>query len=254
MDDVRITTRYEGKDFRGTMYSTVHECGHAIYGLQVGQNLAYTPIERGASLGVHESQSRFWENAVGRSREFIHHVMPTLKENLPFLEPYTEERVYNYFNSVKASKIRVEADELTYNFHIALRYDIEKRLISGDISASDLPSLWNDTLDKYLGIRPENDAEGVLQDIHWSGASIGYFPTYSMGNVLVGVIWKALGGSGPLAGMVERGEFVQLREWLQQKIHRFGATYAPKELLRRSFGTGYDPEPLVAYLEGKYLT
>ena len=253
LNDVRITTRYEGKDFKATMYSTVHECGHAIYGLQIGEGLAGTPIERGASLGIHESQSRFWENAVGRSMEFLRLTMPTLRENLKFLAPYNEDQIYRYFNSVRPSKIRVEADELTYNFHIALRYDIEKRLISGEVSASDLPSIWSETLEKYVGIRPNNDAEGVLQDIHWSGASIGYFPTYSMGNVLVGVIWKALGGNEKLSGMVQRGEFMQLRSWLEQKIHRYGATYSPKELLSRSFGTGYDPEPLIGYLEQKFL-
>lgn len=253
MNDVRITTRYEGKDFKGSLYATIHECGHAIYGLQIDEALALTPVERGASLGVHESQSRFWENAVGRSREFIHRMMPMLKENLSFMGSYSEEQAYSYFNAVRPSKIRVEADELTYNFHIALRYDIEKRLISGEINASDLPSIWSETLEKYLGITPKNDAEGVLQDIHWSGASIGYFPTYSIGNVLVGVIWKALGGNDKLSGMVQRGEFPQLKSWLREKVHRHGSIYAPKELLKMNFGAGYDPEPLVSYLEQKFL-
>ncbi len=250
-DDVRITTRYEGVDFKATMYSTVHESGHAIYQLQIGDGVLYTPLDRGVSNGVHESQSRFWENAVGRSRQFVHLVMPTLKENLGFLGAYSEGQVYEYLNSVKPSMIRVDADELTYNFHIMLRYDIEKRLIAGDISVADLPSIWNDTMEKYLGLRPGNDSEGVLQDIHWSQGSMGYFPTYSMGNVLVGVIWRALGSE--LGGMVERGEFMRLRDWLKEKVHRYGATYPPKELLRRSFGTGYDPEPLMSYLEQKFL-
>jgi len=149
--------------------------------------------------------------------------------------------------------IRVDADELTYNFHIALRYDIEKRIIAGEIAPSELPSIWNDTMEKYLGLRPRNDGEGVLQDIHWSGGSIGYFPTYSLGNVLAGIIWKSLGGRSGLGARVEKGEFMQLRAWLEDKIHKYGATYPPKELLNRSFGTGYDPAPLMSYLEQKFL-
>lgn len=250
-DDVRITTRYEGVDFKATMYSAIHESGHAIYELQIGDGYAFTPLSRAASLGVHESQSRFWENAVGRSREFVHLVMPMLRENLGFLGPYGEDQVYTYLNKVKPSMIRVDADELTYNFHIMLRYEIEKRLLTGEISVADLPSVWNDTMEKYLGLRPTNDAEGVLQDIHWSQGSMGYFPTYSMGNVLVGVIWKALGKEFP--AMLERGEFVRLRGWLKEKVHKYGATYPPKELLRRSFGSGYDPAPLMGYLERKFL-
>ncbi len=250
-DDVRITTRYEGTDFKATMYSTIHESGHAIYELQAGEGFYHTPVDRSASYAIHESQSRFWENAVGRSREFIHLFTPTLKKNLSFLGPYTEEKVYEYVNSVRPSLIRVDADELTYNFHIMLRYDIEKRLLAGEVSVSELPSLWGDMMEKYLGVRPANDAEGVLQDIHWSQGSMGYFPTYAMGNVLVGVIWKYLGKD--FGEMVGKGEFMQLRGWLKEKVHRYGAVYPPKELLKRSFGTGYDPEPLVGYLERKFL-
>lgn len=250
-DDVRITTRYEGTDFKAAMYSTVHESGHAIYELQIGDGYAFTPVGRPASFGVHESQSKFWENAVGRSREFVHLVMPMLRENLGLLGPYGEDQVYAYLNEVKPSMIRVDADELTYNFHIMLRYDIEKRLLAGEVSAADLPSIWNDAMEKYLGLRPANDTEGVLQDIHWSQGSMGYFPTYSMGNVIVGVIWKTLGKELP--AMVERGEFVRLRGWLKERVHKYGAMYPPKELLKRSFGSGYEPEPLVDYLEQKFL-
>jgi carboxypeptidase Taq len=250
-DDVRITTRYEGVNFKATMYSTIHESGHAIYELQIGEDLLHTPVCRPASLGIHESQSRFWENAVGRSKEFVNVIMPTLKENLGFIAGYDAASVYEYLNAVKPSLIRVDADELTYNFHIMLRYEIEKRLLTGEIPVSDLPAVWDDTMEKYLGLRPANDAEGVLQDIHWSQGSMGYFPTYSMGNVLVGVIWRSL--RGELAGMVERGEFMQIRGLLRDRLHRHGATYAPKDLLRRSLGTGYDPAPLVEYLQQKFI-
>lgn len=253
-NDVRITTRYEGKNFKSTMYSTIHECGHAIYNLQIGEELRQTPIGRGASLGIHESQSRFWENAVGRSEEFVKLVLPAIRENLPALLTYDEAQVYYYLNSVRPSPIRVDADELTYNFHIALRYEIEKRLLAGEVSPSELPSIWNGTVDTYLGLRPKDDSEGVLQDIHWSHGSIGYFPTYSMGNVLLGVIWKNLGENAGLETKVAGGEFLQLRNWLLEKIHKVGATYAPKELLMRSFGEGYNPEHLVRYLEQKFLS
>ncbi|HYB06820.1 MAG TPA: carboxypeptidase M32, partial [Nitrososphaerales archaeon] len=182
-DDVRITTRYEGVNFKSTLYSTIHESGHAIYGLGVDKKLAYTPVDDGASYGIHESQSRFWENVVGRSREFVRLVDPLLRENLPFLRGHEDEDLYRYFNTVRKSFIRVDADELTYNFHTALRYEVEKKVIAGEVGVSELPSLWSDTFDEYLGMRPKNDAEGVLQDIHWSGGSFGYFATYTLGNV-----------------------------------------------------------------------
>lgn len=252
-DDVRITTRYEGRNFKGSTCAVVHECGHAIYNLQLGKDLAYTPSGHGASFAIHESQSRFWENAVGRSREFVRLVMPALKENLTFMSSFDEEAVYRYLNLVKPGYIRVEADELTYNFHIALRYDLEKRLLTGGVSVSDLPSVWDDTTEDLLGVRPRNDAEGVLQDIHWSHGSMGYFPSYSLGNIVVGVIWKSLGDGEKLRESVGRGDLAFLRRWLEQKVHRYGSTYAPKELLKRSFGEGYNPDRLVKYLEKKFL-
>lgn len=253
-DDVRITTRYEGKDFAKSTFGTIHESGHGIYELQIEEKLEYTPIGVAASTAFHESQSRFWENIVGRSKAFVSLVTPMLKDELNFLGKYNDEELYMYFNRVRPSLIRVEADELTYNFHTALRYDLEKKLLAGDIRASELPSTWNETMQDYLGVKPENDAEGVLQDIHWSGGSFGYFPTYSLGNVLAGMIWHNIRDDIELDKTIRNGDFAPIKAWLYEKIHKYGATYPPKELTKRSFGESFNPDRLVQYLEWKYLS
>ncbi|HUK50525.1 MAG TPA: carboxypeptidase M32 [Terriglobales bacterium] len=253
IDDVRITTRYEGEDFKASVYSTVHESGHAIYQLQADPALEYTPLANGASLGMHESQSRFWENIVGRSREFIKLLFPTLKGNLSFVAKYNEEDMYRYFNSVKPSLIRVEADELTYNFHIILRYELEKKMIGGDIEVSELPSVWNDMMERYVGIRPENDAQGVLQDVHWSGGLIGYFATYSLGNVIGGMFYNRIEQDMNLKDTIAKGELGKIKGWLKEHLHKYGAVYSPKEMQTRLFGEQYNPKWLVSYLEEKYL-
>jgi carboxypeptidase Taq len=251
IEDVRITTRYEGKDFKASLYSTVHESGHAIYDLQIDPSLDYTPLSRATSLGVHESQSRFWENFIGRSREFTKLVYPTLKANLPFVAPYSEDEVYRYVNSVKRSLIRVDADELTYNFHIMLRYELEKKLIGGEIEVSEAPSMWNDLMEKYLGVRPQS--EGILQDVHWSGGMIGYFATYSLGNIIAGMFYNRIRRDMDLKATVAKGEFGKVKAWLKEKIHRHGAIYSPKELQTKLFGEQYNPQWLISYLQEKYV-
>ena len=252
-DDVRITTRYEGVDFKSTLFSTIHESGHALYELQLPDKLRFTPAGNAASLGFHESQSRFWENVVGRSKEFTKVVNPILKKNLPFVNKYSPEQLYFYFNTVRRSLIRVDADELTYNLHIALRYELEKKIIAGEASVSELPSMWNDTCEDYLGIRPRNNAEGILQDIHWSGGSLGYFPTYSLGNVILGMIWHKLGDGELVRESLGRGDIMKLRRWLQANIHRYGAVYSPKVLQTRLFGEWYNPDRLMDYYATKYI-
>lgn len=252
-DDVRITTRYEGVNFKSTLFSTIHESGHALYDLQLGDKLRYTPVANGPSLGLHESQSRFWENVVGRSKEFTKLVNPLLKKNLPFVSRYSPEQLYLYFNTVRKSLIRVDADELTYNLHIALRYELEKKMLSGDVSVSELPEVWNDMFEDYLGMRPKNDADGVLQDIHWSGGSLGYFPTYSLGNVVLGMIWHKMGDGELVRKSVGKGDLMQLRKWLRVNIHRWGAVYSPKELQMKLFGEAYNPDSLLEYYEAKFL-
>ncbi len=253
-DDVRITTRYEGVNFKSTLYSTIHESGHAIYGLGVDKKLAYTPVDDGASYGIHESQSRFWENVVGRSREFVRLVDPLLRENLPFLRGHEDEDLYRYFNTVRKSFIRVDADELTYNFHTALRYEVEKKVIAGEVGVSELPSLWSDTFDEYLGMRPKNDAEGVLQDIHWSGGSFGYFATYTLGNVVAAMIWHKMRNGALIRDALQKGDIMELKAWLGAHIHRCGSIYAPKELQQRVFGEAYNPDRLLEYLNAKFAS
>ena len=252
-DDVRITTRYEPKDFRASMFGLIHECGHALYELQVEHQLDLTPTGGGVSSGIHESQSRFWENIVGRSRQFTPLVYPLLKKNLDILDGYGEDQVYSYFNTVRPSLIRVEADELTYNFHIAMRYELEKKLLEGKISVAELPSVWNDMIEDYLGKRPPDDAQGVLQDVHWSWGQYATFPSYSLGNVVAGMLWNTLTKKGLLPVKDEKSLSL-LKSWLAENLHKPGATYPPKELLTRVFGKGYDPSGLVGYLEDKYLS
>jgi carboxypeptidase Taq len=253
VNDVRITTRYEGKSFRSSMFATIHECGHAIHGLQVDPELDYTPIRMGPSSGIAESQSRFLENMVGRSKEFARVSLPLLKKRLDFLPPYDERSLYVYFNLVRPSLIRVDADELTYNFHIALRYEIEKKVMKGDLGVNEIPSMWNETIDGYLGVEPNNDSEGALQDIHWSSGSIATFPSYTIGNVVDGMILRAIRRDFDLSERISAGDFLSIRNWLGERIHRWGGTYSPKELLKRNFSEEYNPEPLTEYLETKYV-
>lgn len=250
VNDVRITTRYEGKDFKQTIFSTIHESGHAIYELGLDPSLQGQPVGTAVSSGIHESQSRFWENIIGRSRQMTEKIYEILRKHLTFVGDSSPSEIYDYFNIVRPSLIRVDADELTYNFHIFVRYTLEKQLIEGKIDASDVPSMWDDLIEKNLGVRPKNDTEGCLQDIHWSNGSFGYFPTYTLGNVVAGTLWA----SAPwLYDSVAEADFHRIKTYLGEKIHRLGSIYPPKELLRRSFGKEYYPRDLVRYLEQKYL-
>ncbi len=253
--DVRITTRYEGVDFRNTIYSVVHEFGHALYELQIDEALMATPLATGVSMGVHESQSRFWENIIGRSRAFIRHLKPILDKYLDFTRKYDEEELYKYVNIVRPSLIRVEADEVTYNFHTYLRYELEKQLIAGEIKVDDLPELWSDYMEKLLGVRPKSHKEGVLQDVHWSHGSIGYFPTYTLGNVLAAQV-KAVADRelGGLHKRVAEGDFASIREFLREKIHKYGSTYPPKKLVEKATGEPVNPDYFNKYLEEKFLS
>lgn len=255
LDDVRITTRYEGKDFKRTLYSTIHEFGHALYDLQTDKKLRMTPIARGVSLGIHESQSRFWENIIGRSMYFAEAIYPILKENLDFIPKYSIEDIYLYFNTVRPSLIRVEADEVTYNLHILLRFKLETKMVEGEFKAGDVAELWNDEMERLLGIRPKTYSEGVLQDIHWSSGYIGYFPTYTIGNLVSAQIYHHILKDLPdFHEYVSKLEFKGIRDYLRDKVHKWGATYPPEELLKLSFGEGMNPEHFVKYLEKKYLS
>jgi carboxypeptidase Taq len=249
--DIRITTRYF-PDRLDSLFSTMHEFGHGLYEHQVDPALDRTPLCRGASMALHESQSRMWENLVGRSLPFWRFFYPQLRERFPHLEPVDLETFYAAVNKVQPSLIRVEADEVTYNLHIILRFELEQEIMGGDVALSDLPEAWNARMKEYLGIDVPNDAQGVLQDVHWSFGGIGYFPTYSLGNVVSAQIWEKVREAIPdLDEQFERGEFGALREWLRDNLHRHGRKFTPQETLQRVVGGPMEAGPYVRYLKDK---
>jgi carboxypeptidase Taq len=254
LNDVRITTRYEGTDFKKSISSTIHEAGHALYDLQCDQSLSVTPLEGGSSLALHESQSRFWENIVGRSLSFVQLIAPMIRKHVNFANQVTDHELYLYFNNVKADYIRVDADEVTYNLHIALRYEIEKKIFGDELSVSEIPEFWNDRMEQLLGVRPTNDSQGVLQDTHWSSGLFGYFPTYTLGNLVSAIIASKMRNDlEDYEKDIKRGNFQPIREWLRLKIHQHGSAYAPKVLLKNTLNEGYNPDYFVTYIETKYL-
>ena len=254
LNDVRITTRYEGTDFKRSISSTIHEAGHALYNLQCDQSLSFTPVEGGSSLALHESQSRFWENIVGRSRPFVQLIAPLIRRQVSFAEHATEEEMYLYFNNVKPGYIRVDADEVTYNLHIALRYEIEKKIIGDELDISEIPEFWNDRMEQLLGVRPTEDSQGVLQDTHWSSGLFGYFPTYTLGNLVSAIIVSKMHKElKDYEEDISKGDFKPIREWLRLKILQHGSVYAPKVLLRQSFNEEYNPDYFVNYIQAKYI-
>ena len=243
--DTRITTWYQPKSFGESMLATVHEFGHALYDLQCDEDLEMTPIQGGSSLVIHESQSRFWENFIGRSPEFIERFLVDFRKLLS--EDVQGTTLYTYFNKVAPGTLRVEADEVTYHFHIMIRFEIEKGLIEGRFKARDLREIWNEKMREYLGIVPKRDSDGVLQDVHWSMGSVGYFPTYSMGTFL----------SAQWASEISKSvnmritNIAKIQKWLGDHIHRYGSTYTLAELLKKN-GMKFDPKVNLKYLEGKY--
>ena len=254
LNDVRITTRYEGIDFKKSISSTIHEAGHALYDMQCDPSLSVTPLEGGSSLALHESQSRFWENIVGRSLPFVQLITPLIRNKVSFANNVADEELYLYFNNVKADYIRVDADEVTYNLHIALRYEIEKKIFGDEISVSEIPEYWNDRMEHLLGVRPTNDSQGVLQDTHWSSGLFGYFPTYTLGNLISAIIASKMRKDlENYEEEIRRGNFQSIREWLRLKIHQYGSVYAPKTLLKNNLNEGYNPDYFVSYIETKYL-
>ncbi len=250
--DIRLTTRY--KPYLGAaIFGTMHEAGHGMYEQGSPMKWDRTPLAGGVSLGVHESQSRLWENIVGRSRPFWEHFYPSLHQQFPELGSLSAEGFYKAVNKVEASFIRVEADELTYNLHILTRFELECDVLTGDMAVADLPEAWNSKYETYMGIRPKSDSEGVLQDVHWSGGSIGYFPTYSMGNLLSYQIWEALGKDVPNTDdLIRKGDFKPILGWLTDKIYSKGHLYTPKELILRATGKPMDPTAYLDGLERKY--
>jgi carboxypeptidase Taq len=251
--DIRLTTRYFEDNLDG-LFGTMHETGHGLYEHGVARELERTPLAHGASLGFHESQSRMWENMVGRSLPFWRHVFPQLQATFPeAVGSATVDDWYRSVNWVEPSLIRVEADEATYNLHIILRFELEQELLAGSIDLADLPEIWNQRMKQYLGVEPPNDAVGVLQDMHWAVGLIGYFSTYALGNVISGQLWEKVTAEIPdLHDQFERGGFGALAEWLHENLWRHGRKYMPRELIERITGGGLDPEPYLRYLRGKY--
>jgi carboxypeptidase Taq len=252
--DVRLTTRYLEKNVRSALFGTIHEAGHGIYEQHVNPAFEESVLQSGASFGIHESQSRFLENMVGRSKEFWKYFYPKLQEYFPNqLENVSVEEFYRAVNTVQPSFIRVEADELTYNLHIMLRYEIEKALIGGEIEVKDLPDIWNQKMQDYLGVTPNTNTEGVLQDVHWSFGGIGYFPSYSLGNLYAAQILRTIQNELPeFNNHIENGRFDLIQEWLKEKIHQYGKLYTPNELIVRVTGEELNADYLVEYLEKKY--
>ena len=252
--DARVTTRFDESDPIGALTSTIHEFGHANYTLGLPDEAYGTPLGEARDLTVHESQSRLWENHVGRSTAFWEHVLPAVVERFPGLEDVTAADAYEAVNQVYDDNlIRVEADELTYHLHIVIRFEIERDLISGDLDVADVPEAWNDTYEEYLGVRPETDAEGCLQDIHWSHGSFGYFPTYSLGSVLAAQLYAAAEEElGDLDEQIGDGEFEELNGWLRANVHAHGKRYTTPDLIEEATGEPFTAEYFIEYVIGKY--
>ena len=254
INDVRITTRIEPKIFTMAFFATLHECGHALYELGIDQALGRSPLAVGASLALHESQSRLWENIVGRSFPFWQQLYPRVQQLFPaqFAE-IPLDAFYRGINKVKPSLIRIEADEATYNLHVMLRLELEIAMLEGDLAVGDLPGAWNELMQKYLNIVPGNDTDGILQDVHWSGGMIGYFPTYALGNLVSVQLWDKIKSEiSDVSEQIAQGQFEELLDWLRTNVHQHGAKYEPQELVKKITGTGINSQPYLDYLWDKY--
>jgi carboxypeptidase Taq len=254
LNDVRITTRFNTNYLPTAMFGTMHECGHALYELGIDKKFNRSPLANGASMAVHESQSRMWENLIGRSKPFWNHFFPTLRDIFPSqLGNLNVDTFYKGVNAVEPSLIRVEADEATYNLHIMLRLELEIALMDGSLSAKDAPAAWNSKFKEYLGIIPPDDAKGILQDVHWAFGGFGYFPTYALGNLVSAQLWEQINKDIPnLDELIEKTQFSEILGWLRKNLHIYGAKFEPQELVKKVTGSKITPEPYIRYLETKY--
>ena len=251
INDIRIT-RWEPTDTLDGLFAVMHETGHGLYEYGVDPALERTPLAHGTSLGFHESQSRLWENLVGRSRPFWSWFYPRLQQEFSDLADVDEDAWYRSINDVRPSLIRVEADEVTYSLHVILRFELEQQIMSGAVDLRELPEVWNAAMKDYLGVDVPDDAHGVLQDVHWSHGGFGYFPTYALGNVISAQLWERMLEDVPdVDAQMARGEFGAIREWLREHVHRHGRKFTPSELLDRVVGGPIDAEPYLRYLQGK---
>jgi carboxypeptidase Taq len=249
-----LTTRYDLHELNQGLFGTLHEAGHGIYEQGLDPTHFGTPMGSAASLGIHESQSRLWENQVGRGRPFWEHFYPRARQTFPgTLDDVSLDEFLFAINKVERSFIRVEADEATYNMHIILRFELEQALIGGDLKPADVPAAWNERFKKSFDLTPPNDALGCLQDIHWSMGGLGYFPTYTLGNLFAAQFMHRAKLDMPrLEDDFRRGDFTRLKTWLNDKIHRQGQRHRPRELAETVTGQKLSHKPLVEYLRGKY--
>ena len=252
--DVRMTTRLIPTLPLSNIFSVIHEGGHGIYEAQLNEKMYGTPLCSAISLGIHESQSRFWETLIGRSLPFWKHFFPLLQKEFPTqLANVHLEDFYKAVNHVESSMIRVEADEVTYCLHVIIRFELEKALIEGSLKVKDLPLAWNEKMREYLGISPSSDGEGCLQDIHWSMGAFGYFPTYALGNLYAAQFFSTFEKAHPdWQERVSKGQLGFIKDWLKENLHQYGRQYTPHEIVKRISGRALEATPYVTYLQNKY--
>jgi carboxypeptidase Taq len=254
ISDLRITTRFDPAYIGAALWAVIHEGGHAIYQSGIDPRLERTPLCRSASLGFDESQSRMWENWIGRGRGYLALIRPLLAELFPErFAGITDSALYRAANRARPTLIRMEADEVTYNLHIALRFELELWIFERRLELAELPEAWNELTRDYLGLEVPDAARGVLQDVHWAAGSFGYFPTYALGNVIAGQLWVTMDADlGDLSERIAAGELSVLRDWLSERVHRHGGKLLPAELIERACGGSLDPEPLLRQLREKF--
>lgn len=252
IDDVRITTRVDPNFFPTALYGTLHEAGHALYEQGIAKELARTPLADGTSLGIHESQSRLWENQVGRSRAFWRRHFPAFQSQIGSWMDLNADTVWRACNRVQPSLIRVEADEVTYHLHVLLRFTLERELIAGRLAVHDVPDAWNAGMEALLGVTPETDRDGCLQDIHWSLGALGYFPTYSLGTLMSGQLWEAITRDlGDPDALIAEGEYGAILGWLREHVHQWGRRKTATQILQDATGSNLDAGPWLAYIREK---
>ncbi|TSB47022.1 carboxypeptidase M32 [Alkalicoccobacillus porphyridii] len=254
--DVRVTTKYNEQDFRVSLFGTIHEAGHALYEQNISPDLMGTPLCSGTSMGIHESQSLFWEKFVGQSYSFWERNYPLLKKHANGqFDNMSLDDFYFAVNQAKPSLIRIEADELTYCLHIILRYELEKALIEGSLAVKDLPHVWNEKMKEYLQVEPSHDGEGVLQDVHWSFGAFGYFPSYALGYIYAAQLNEAFTSTNPkIDSLIKQGDYAPIRNWMTENVHQFGKSKKPSEILKDTTGEGINAKPLISYLQKKYTS
>ena len=248
-NDVRLTTKYIEDQPFSAVFSTIHETGHGIYEQQIGDDLQGTTLASGGSMGLHESQSRFYENIIGRSLPFWKGIY---KRETEFVKGIDIDELYRAVNKVEPSFIRTEADELTYSLHIMIRYEIEKGIINGELSIDELPEIWNKKMEEYLGVVPSNDSEGVLQDVHWACGLIGYFPSYALGNVYAAQLYHKMKEDMDVDVLLEAGKLDRIKGWLRDRIHIYGKLRETNELIKEITGEELEPKYYIEYLKEKY--